>query len=158
MIRESTKQDIDRVVEIWLETSLLAHSFIDSDYWIANREAMRNTYIPSCKTYVYVDDDSQQIVGFASVAENYLAALFVTPSMQGKGIGRKLMNYLKQFLSSIDLTVYSKNIPSIAFYQREGFNFIEERIDKNTKEKEWVMKYDSSLHTSHQQPDRSEKK
>lgn len=158
MIREATSQDIDRIIDIWLGASLLAHDFISFDYWIGNQEAMRNYYIPSCKTYVYEDRESREVLGFVSMNDDYLAAIFVTPAFQGKGIGKKLLNYVKNISPEITLSVYSKNTPSIHFYTREGFRQIEERLDENTNEYEWVMKYDSSWHTAHQLPDRSEKK
>lgn len=158
MIREATSLDIDRIIDIWLGTSLLAHDFIAADYWIGNQEAMRNQYIPSCKTYVYEDNESGEVLGFVSMNEGYLAAIFVTPAFQGKGIGRELLNYVKNISPVITLSVYSKNTPSIHFYKREGFRQMEERLDRNTNEYEWVMKYDSSWHTAHPQPDQSEKK
>ncbi len=158
MIRKATFKDIDIMVDIWLEASLLAHNFISPDYWKDNLDVMRNIYIPSSESYVHIDDRSKKIVGFISMNQEYLAAIFVSPPMQGKGIGKKLLNYVKAFTPSITLSVYSKNTPSISFYQHEGFQLVEERIDEDTLENEWVMKYDSSMHTSHPQPDRSERK
>jgi len=158
MIRKATYLDTNFMVDIWLEASLLAHPFISPNYWKENQDAMRNIYIPSSDSYVYIDEESQKVVGFISMNEAYLAAIFVASAMQGKGIGKKLLNYVKTFTPCITLCVYSKNKSSISFYQYEGFQFIEERIDENTSENEWVMRYDSSLHTFHPQPDRLERK
>lgn len=141
MIRLATPQDINRIVDIWMEASLLAHHFIPASYWKENEGAMRSIYIPSCDTYVYEDEESQEVIGFLSMKETYLAALFVAPAMQGKGVGKKLMDYAKQLSSQITLCVYSKNIRSVNFYKKEGFTPVKERIETNTNEKEWVMTY-----------------
>ena len=38
MIREFKIKDLERVMEIWLESNIDAHSFIDKKYWEDNYE------------------------------------------------------------------------------------------------------------------------
>jgi len=33
MVRKFKTQDIDEVMEIWLDTNIKAHDFIDKNYW-----------------------------------------------------------------------------------------------------------------------------
>lgn len=33
MIREFVENDLERVMQIWLDTNLTAHKFISRDYW-----------------------------------------------------------------------------------------------------------------------------
>ena len=36
MIRKFEKPDIDPVIKIWLEASIKAHNFVDSEFWKSN--------------------------------------------------------------------------------------------------------------------------
>lgn len=139
--RYNPPQDTDRVVRIWLEASILAHHFIPAMYWIGKQEDMKNVYLPASATYVYVDEQTGLVQGFISMVDNYLAALFVIPEAQGKGIGTALMDYVKKKHPEIALKVYAKNEPSVAFYEKQGFRLVEEQIEEETAEKEFVMKW-----------------
>lgn len=143
MIRNyNPPQDTDRVVRIWLEASILSHHFIPAMYWIGKQEEIKNIYLPASATYVYVDEQTGLVQGFISmVDDNYLAALFVIPEAQGKGIGTALMDYVKKKHSQITLKVYAKNEPSVAFYEKQGFRLFGEQVEKDTAEKEFVMKW-----------------
>lgn len=142
MIRSyNPPQDTDRVVRIWLEASILSHHFIPAMYWIGKQEEMKNVYLPASTTYVYVDEQTGLVQGFISMVDNYLAALFVIPEAQGKGIGTALMDYVKKKHPEIALKVYAKNEPSVAFYEKQGFRLVEEQIEEETAEKEFVMKW-----------------
>ena len=41
MIRKMEEKDISDVLQIWLETNIKAHSFIDKEYWIGNYEMVK---------------------------------------------------------------------------------------------------------------------
>lgn len=140
MIREYKKEDIDRMTTIWLEASLLAHPFIEGNYWKEQATAMRDIYLPASQNLVYTDENGD-IAGFVSMVDDYLATIFVNPDKQGQGIGKELLNEVKRRHTIITLAVYSKNTQAIRFYEREGFEKTEERIDTNTGEKEWLMTY-----------------
>jgi putative acetyltransferase len=93
MIRKYTVNDIDAVLDIWLSASIIAHDFVEPSFWESQVENMRNIYIPASETYVYVKDST--IVGFYSLYENNLAAIFVAPERQGRGVGKKLIAHAK---------------------------------------------------------------
>lgn len=56
MIRKYNKNDLDSVLEIWLNASIKAHDFILAEFWESQVESMRNIYIPS-KAVVIVKQD-----------------------------------------------------------------------------------------------------
>lgn len=41
MIRKMEEKDISDVLQIWLETNIKAHSFIDKEYWTGNYEMVK---------------------------------------------------------------------------------------------------------------------
>ena len=137
MIRVFEETDLDKIVQIWLDASIIAHDFIPSTYWKEKAEDMRNLYLPASKTFVYQTDTV--ILGFISMVDNYIAAIFVNPESQGQGIGKQLIEYIKKQHTLITLGVYSKNIRSIDFYKRQGFVIINEKIEENTGEFETLM-------------------
>lgn len=82
MIREYRKAEIDILVDIWYQSSLIAHDFIDKDYWKSKREEMKEKYLPMSENYVI--SKNAEIMGFISMVDNYLAALFIKAKYQGK--------------------------------------------------------------------------
>lgn len=141
MIRKYEGDDINRMSTIWLEASFLAHDFIPRSYWESRAEDMRKVYLPSSLNYVYIEEITGEIAGFISVSDNYLPALFVTPSMQKRGIGKELMDFVKQSHDYLTLNVYADNRESVDFYKKQGFVIIKESIDEHTGHKEYLMEY-----------------
>lgn len=64
--------------------------------------------------------------------------------MQSHGIGKSLLDYIKDKKVRLQLNVYQKNVRAMSFYQREGFTIQSEEMDEFTREKEYVMKWESS--------------
>lgn len=141
MIRDHRAADIDQILAIWLSASIKAHDFIESAFWKSKISEMRDVYIPASETLVY--EAEGEVVGFYSLYENNLAAIFVTPSSQGKGVGSVLIDDAKNRRECLRLTVYKGNIPSIKFYEKHGFTLLGEQLDEHTGHPELIMEYHS---------------
>ncbi|ASA57303.1 N-acetyltransferase [Vibrio gazogenes] len=142
MIRNYQAADIDQILAIWLSASIQAHNFIEAAFWQSKIGEMRDVYIPASETRVYTADG--KIVGFYSLYENNLAAIFVAPNSQGKGVGALLLDDAKNRREQLQLTVYKDNTPSIRFYEKNGFSLLGEQIDEHTGHSELIMAYHSS--------------
>ena len=140
MIRKLQKVDINRVADIWLTTNLKAHFFISEQYWISNYEFVKEM-LPQAEVYVYEDD--KMIQGFIGLNDEYLEGIFVSDVMQSRGIGKILLDYIKDKKDRLQLKVYQKNVRAMSFYQREGFTIQSEGMDEFTGEKEYVMNWES---------------
>ena len=136
MIRKLRKTDINRVADIWLKTNLKAHSFISEQYWTSNYERVKEM-LPQAEVYVYEDD--KMIQGFLGVRDEFIEGIFVSDKMQLHGIGKSLLDYIKDKKERLQLNVYQKNASAISFYQREGFIIQCEGLDEATGEKEYTM-------------------
>ena len=44
-IIDTTNKDIDRIMEIWLESTIKAHDFIEKKYWEDNYNTVKHDYI-----------------------------------------------------------------------------------------------------------------
>ena len=64
--------------------------------------------------------------------------------MQSHGIGKSLLDYIKDKKVRLQLNVYQKNVRAMSFYQREGFAIQSERMDEFTGETEYVMDWESN--------------
>lgn len=138
MIRKADKNDLERIMEIWLETNLLSHYFIPNSYWISNYKEVKIA-IAQAEVYVYEVEDV--ICGFIGLINSYIAGIFVEKMYQSQGIGRLLLKYIKENHSFLSLHVYEKNERALNFYVRENFKVIAESKDMNTGEKEIEMKW-----------------
>ena len=141
MIRKMQNIDINRVADIWLKTNLKAHFFIPEQYWISNYEFVKEM-LPQAEVYVYEDD--KMIQGFIGVSDEYIEGIFVSDEMQSRGIGKMLLDYIKDKKDRLQLKVYQKNVRAMSFYQREGFTIQSESMDEFTGEKEYVMNWELS--------------
>ena len=136
MIRKMQNIDINRVADIWLKTNLKAHYFIPEQYWKSNYELVKEM-MSQAEVYVYEDD--KMIQGFAGLNDEYIEGIFVAEEMQSCGIGKLLLDYIKDKKVRLQLNVYQKNTRAISFYQREGFIIQCEGLDEVTGEKEYTM-------------------
>lgn len=141
MIRKLQKTDINRVADIWLKTNLKAHYFIPEQYWTNNYEVVKEI-LPQADVYVYEDD--KIIQGFVGINDEYIEGIFVSDEMQSRGIGKMLLDYIKDKKDRLQLKVYQKNVRAMSFYQREGFTIQSERMDEFTGETEYVMDWESN--------------
>jgi putative acetyltransferase len=132
-----TPADTEAVLAIWLEASLQAHHFIDPTYWHANLAPMRETYLPAADSYVLWQDGAA--LGFYSLYEETLAAIFVTPAQQGRGYGKALLAHAKRQRPALRLQVYRQNLASCDFYLSQGFQIEDGQQDPHTGCAEWVM-------------------
>ena len=140
MIRKFKTEDLDRVMEIWLNTNKEAHSFIAEEYWNDNFELVK-TMLLEAELYVYEVDN--EIEGFIGLNDNYIGGIFVWHSFQSKGIGKQLLDYTKGIKNELVLSVYQKNQNALKFYKREGFSISLEGIEEGTGEREYLMKWES---------------
>lgn len=140
MIRKLQNVDINKVADIWLKTNLEAHDFIPGQYWTSNYEAVKKM-LPQAEVYVY--EDNKIIQGFVGVRDEYIEGIFVSGKMQSHGIGKALLDYIKDKEARLQLNVYQKNVRAMSFYQREGFTIQFEGLDEFTGEKEYVMEWNS---------------
>lgn len=139
MVRNFKNADIDKIMEIWLNSNIEAHNFIDKSYWKKNFEMVKNA-LPQSEIYIY--EENNNIMGFVGLVENYIAGIFVEKNFRGKGIGKKLLDYAKSIKNNLTLNVYEKNIDAVKFYKREGFTVEKFGIDKSTDEKEFMMSWE----------------
>ncbi|MEW9054065.1 MAG: N-acetyltransferase [Neobacillus sp.] len=137
MIRKFKETGLNSIMKLWLETNISAHDFIDENYWRGNYDQVRQMIL---KATIYIYEENS-IKGFTGLSGNYIAGIFVESNSQSKGIGKALLDHIKERNKELFLHVYKKNKRAVRFYLREGFVIDNEQIDKNTNEIELVLKW-----------------
>ena len=136
MIRKFEKNDINTVMEIWVNENIRTHNFIVKEYWKDNYEYVKDI-LPKADIYVYILDE--QVVGFVGVNNNYVEGIFVDINNQHSGIGTSLLDRIKENKDNLTLNVYKKNANAIKFYEKNNFIITSENIDKDTNEIKYTM-------------------
>lgn len=139
VIRKYEEEELDDIIELWYKVSIKAHDFISYDYWESGKSEMKEKYIPMSETYVIEED--KKIIGFISMVQDYLAAIFIDIEYQNKGYGKTLLDYIKTQKNHIELKAYKKNSKTINFYLKNGFKVKEESVDEETGELEYLMEW-----------------
>ena len=102
MIRKFDEKDLHAVMELWLESNIEAHDFIDSRYWKENYSKVEEM-LPQAEIYVY--EEAKKIAGFIGLTGNYIAGIFVGKACRSNGIGRRLLDYVKEERETLMLQV-----------------------------------------------------
>ena len=82
MIRLFEFQDLDKIMDIWLQGNLEAHSFIDAEYWKKNFDSVKSV-LPNAEVYVYEEDG--EILGFHRNGRGIYCRYFCSGRTQGAG-------------------------------------------------------------------------
>jgi len=139
MIVKFKREYLDRIMEIWLNTNVLAHSFIKENYWKDNFYIVKEM-ITEAEIYVFIEENI--IKGFVGIYQGHIEGIFVDKKYQGQNIGKYLLNMAKELHPRLTLNVYLKNSHALEFYKSQNFKIIKENLDENTVEKECLMSWE----------------
>ena len=140
MIRKIKEEDLTKVMTIWVKGNFKANSFIEKDYWLEIYNQVKVDFLEKFKTYVYVEND--EILGFISIDENEIKAIFVKEENRGHEIGTKLLNYYRNNLeenAELFVKVFEKNMNGIIFFSNLQFKNTKIQLNEQFNETEYVM-------------------
>ena len=140
MIRSLEPTDLPAVSSLWLDANQEAHGFIPVSYWLGHLEEVRSA-LAQAEVYVFVEEDRSEILGFLGLQGDYVAGIFVRREAWCCGVGRRLLDHVKGSHPRLCLRVYERNPRAAAFYRREGFRVLEEGVDPETGEREFLMEW-----------------
>ena len=139
MIRKYEESDLETVVDIWYQSSNVAHPFLDPKFVEKVKKDMHDIYIPNSETWVYEVDG--EIIGFIGMIGNEIGGLFVSPNQHSKGTGTKLVNFIKEQHEVLEVEVFKKNKIGRGFYDKYGFKFMNEYFDEASNNEVLRLKY-----------------
>ncbi|RPJ79145.1 MAG: GNAT family N-acetyltransferase [Alphaproteobacteria bacterium] len=130
MIRNYRETDLEEMVRIWYNASVIAHSFIPTSFWALHKNAMKEKYLPVAENLIF--EEEGKVAGFISLVGEKVCALFIAPEMKGRGAGRALLDHAKLLKGKLFLKVYRENENALRFYKKCGFIAVGEEIDEST--------------------------
>jgi len=131
-IRKYQAEDVEKVLDVWYDASIQAHSFISKEFWAAQKKDLREKYLPQAESWVAIEEG--EIVGFISLLGDYIGGLFIAPNYQGRGIGKKLVAKALETRKTLEVGVYKKNVAATSFYKACGFEYVNEEFQPETGE------------------------
>lgn len=138
MIRSFKQEDLDSIMDIWLNNNITFHSFVPKEFWIDNYDFVKYA-LPNSTIHIFEEDDI--VKGFVGVVNGKIEGIFVKEEYQSSGIGRKLLDELKKSNKTLTLSVFQKNERAIKFYQKNGFNIISTEECTFQNEVEYKMRW-----------------
>lgn len=117
MIAPLLPSQLDQVIDIWLDSNLEAHSFIDPQYW---KDQLPDVKAAISKADVYCFN-APEVVAFIGLDHDYIAGLFVDHHYRKHGIGKQLLDFVKKQHPHLSLDAYIQNQGAVNFYRKNGF-------------------------------------
>jgi putative acetyltransferase len=121
-IRPYIGGDSEESIDAWYRASLVAHSFLSAEFFVAERELLRTEWLPMAETYVFEQDG--RVVGFIALVGDEVGGIFVQPDHQREGIGAALMDHAATLRETLELEVFEENSIGRRFYDGYGFEFV----------------------------------
>ncbi len=137
-VRKFIPDDIEELMELWLISNVKEQSFIPKKYWNKNFTEIRRI-VELSEVFVY--EENSKILGFISSMEAELVGIYVAEGFRSKGIGKLLMEKMKDKMGILEASVYTKNKKAMAFFDKEEFQATSIRIDEATGEEEVLLRW-----------------
>ncbi|AYH00915.1 acetyltransferase [Pectobacterium parmentieri] len=118
-IHPSTKQDTQRIMEIWRKAVDATHHFLT----IKDRSAIEKEltlFFPTVELTLACKPTGQPI-GFMYLHDGHMESLFIDPDYHGQGVGKALVKTALSQYSRLTTDVNEQNIQAVGFYERIGF-------------------------------------
>lgn len=139
VVRSIARDDLDAVIELWRASVTESHPFLSREFLRKTEKAMRERTLMEFETVV-LDDGG--IRAYLSRAGVFIDALFVSPSFQGRGLGKQLLDHAKSQSKLLELSAFSLNPRAVKFYQREGFWATTVKIHRETGESLVMLRWE----------------
>jgi putative acetyltransferase len=139
MIRKHEEKDLEDILNVWHTSSSMAHPFLKKSFVEKVKKDMRKMYIPNSETWVYLDDGV--VIGFIGMQGNEIGGLFVLPSHHSKGVGTKLVDFMKTLHRELEVEVFVENSIGRSFYDKYGFQVISKDTHKESGHEVLRMQY-----------------
>jgi putative acetyltransferase len=123
-IREANPADCNPLLDIWLRSVRATHRFLtEDDIQALLPEVQKWLALPNLELWVLCSDETQPI-GFMSLSEGSLDALFIAPEQIRRGGGRLLLEHARRQKGRLKVEVNEQNPEAVNFYLKSGFEVV----------------------------------
>ena len=138
-LRAGTPDDGEQILNVHRQAILItarsAYSEQEVESWAAGLVADRygDQMVRGGEEFQVATKDNGQVIGFCSVINNELMALYVDPDWSGKGVGSSLMSWAEQRIvdaghASIEIKA---SLNARSFYEGYGYTVVRQETFKS---------------------------
>lgn len=120
MITQPTPKDYDELLVLWEASVRSTHHFLTEENILFYKPLIREEYFPAVDLYI-IRNREGKIAAFMGLSDELIEMLFVHPDEQGKGHGKRLMEYAIHNKHIYKVDVNEQNEQALQFYLHLGF-------------------------------------
>ena len=122
-IRAYKQSDLYSLHDIYNQSKLDELKFEDQVFTLLPLEKDQERFNKLMESNIYVYQEQDEVIAFAASYQNEIRALFVLSNHRGKGIGKRLLEYLLANIQGLAcLYVASTNHSAKSLYEQYGFS------------------------------------
>jgi len=145
VIRTYEAHDLEEVLEVWYQASMIGHPFLTETFLERERDEISRHWMKIAETHVY--EGEGHVVGFIALIGNEVGALFVHPTFQRRGIGKALMDHVRASRPYLELDVFEANQIGRGFYDAYGFHIIDSHMNETAGLAELRLRLEADART-----------
>lgn len=119
-VSDRTSFLIEQLLNIWEASVRTTHLFL-SDAEVKQIKSYVPQALEGVAHLIIAETENGELLGFMGIETQRLEMLFLSPTEQGKGLGRQLLQYGIQNYGVKELTVNEQNPQAVGFYEHLGF-------------------------------------
>lgn len=119
-VSDRTSTLIEQLLNIWEASVRTTHLFL-SDVEVKQIKSYVPQALEGVAHLIIAETENGELLGFMGIETQRLEMLFLSPTEQGKGLGRQLLQYGIQNYGVKELTVNEQNPQAVGFYEHLGF-------------------------------------
>jgi GNAT superfamily N-acetyltransferase len=102
-----------------------------------DRAFVRDRTFARCAVWVAASPPSGAMIhGFCAFRDGWVDQLYVDPAFHRQGLGARLLAQAKAAHPALQLWVFQRNLPAIAFYEAQGFHLVRRTDGRDNEERE----------------------
>ncbi|QMU29358.1 GNAT family N-acetyltransferase [Adhaeribacter radiodurans] len=122
-IEKASPADFEEITVVWEASVRATHHFLTEADILFFRPLILNEYLKAINLFC-IKNAEGKIEGFIGVLDDKIEMLFLEPSARGKGIGKKLVDFVIQNFKIIKVDVNEQNQQAVGFYKHIGFKVV----------------------------------